>query len=280
MSEFEQDKEYQSVRQGYQQAADELPPQSLDAHILKAAHEAVEKTNVTPIMGMDTQPVKRAWYVPVSYVAILVVSLSVVMKLAFEPTSQIESPVYSEMDELAQHESLAGMSVASIEQSRKQAAPEEKTQRSEPEQVSILARKRSEINSSESQQMMADVAVPPVSAPPAPAAPVPAVSSLAAPSRLKAVQPLAEMAASSAEPALQAQISGVAQLEKEESVELERKAWAEKLQQLFKQRKFEALKAELKRYRSRYPIDQGEAILSDELLAWEKHNMPVKSQNP
>lgn len=104
MKELEQNKDYQEIHEKYQAVAKEQPPQSLDASILQAAHLAVEKPDEDkpavnkpavdkPAVdqqgqnqsGIDTQSVKRAWYVPVSYVAILVISLSVVMKLALEP---------------------------------------------------------------------------------------------------------------------------------------------------------------------------------------------------
>lgn len=89
MKEFEQDKDFQEVHEKYQAEAKEQPPQSLDASILQAAHLAVENSTADKHAqipsGIDTQSVKRAWYVPVSYVAMLVISLSVVMKLALEP---------------------------------------------------------------------------------------------------------------------------------------------------------------------------------------------------
>lgn len=99
MKDFEQDKEYQAMHEAYQAESNEMPPEALDERILKAAHQAVAGEHASAGLepdiyepGVDTQPVKRAWYVPVSYVAILVISLSVVMKLAIEPEM---SPVVS-----------------------------------------------------------------------------------------------------------------------------------------------------------------------------------------
>ncbi|VAW65357.1 hypothetical protein MNBD_GAMMA09-2944 [hydrothermal vent metagenome] len=80
--EIDQDKKYQQWQKTYQSTAVELPPQSIDSRILNAAHSAVDDVSDT---GIDTAPVKRAWYVPASYVAIVVISLSVVIKIGFEP---------------------------------------------------------------------------------------------------------------------------------------------------------------------------------------------------
>lgn len=81
MSDLEQQKD-QQLSQQYQQFSDEQPPAELDQMILEAAHRDVDNDSQP---GVDTSPVRRSWYVPVSYVAILVVSLSVVMKIALEP---------------------------------------------------------------------------------------------------------------------------------------------------------------------------------------------------
>jgi len=82
MSEFDQHRDYQALHKKYQSEATELPPAQLDQHILEAAQQSIKLAEQP---GVDTVPVKRAWYVPVSYVAILVISLSIMMKLAFEP---------------------------------------------------------------------------------------------------------------------------------------------------------------------------------------------------
>lgn len=113
MKDIEDDKDYQHIHQAYQASSNELPPPSIDESILQAAHHAVEADNVAygknqgtqkvkSQFGVDTQPVKRAWYVPVSYVAMLVISLSVVMKLALETET---SPMLTE-SELYQPEAV------------------------------------------------------------------------------------------------------------------------------------------------------------------------------
>lgn len=107
MKEFEEDKDYQNIHELYQASSNELPPSGIDESILQAAHQAVESGSGAPAeqmdiqatsehqFGVDTQPVKRAWYVPVSYVAILVISSSVVMKLALETDT---APLISEAE--------------------------------------------------------------------------------------------------------------------------------------------------------------------------------------
>jgi len=106
MNDIENDKDYQDIHEKYQASSNELPPLSIDESILKAAYKAVgsegethansaEQSEQNNKFGVDTQPVKRAWYVPLSYVAMLVISLSVVMKLALEPDT---APMIAQTD--------------------------------------------------------------------------------------------------------------------------------------------------------------------------------------
>jgi len=85
---FDKDKDFQLLHEKYQAEATELPDKSIDTNILQAAHRAVQaqaglenKINSNVIKRIKKHP----WYRPMSYVAIMVISLSVVMKLAFDP---------------------------------------------------------------------------------------------------------------------------------------------------------------------------------------------------
>ena len=73
---FQQDE--QAVHELYQSLDKEQPPEFIDRQILSAAHREVSRT--------DKQQVSpKSWYVPVSLAAVLVLSLSVVVKLSIEP---------------------------------------------------------------------------------------------------------------------------------------------------------------------------------------------------
>ena len=80
-NEFDQDKDFQALHEKYQAESTELPPDELDVNILQAAHQAVDEH--PDVVSLKSR--KHSWYRPMSYVAILVLSLSVVMRLAFEP---------------------------------------------------------------------------------------------------------------------------------------------------------------------------------------------------
>jgi len=96
--EFEQDKDLDILHEKYQAIATELPPESLDADILQAAHQAVDSQSHISRLKSS----RRAWYVPAAYAAVLVLSLSVVLKLAFEP--EYKSPEIPETDAMFPHE--------------------------------------------------------------------------------------------------------------------------------------------------------------------------------
>jgi hypothetical protein len=95
--EFDLDNELQNLNDRYQAESTENPPEFLDKSILQAAHNAVqEKTSgeIKPFSSTDekVKVMKRAWYVPMTFVAMLVISLSVVLKLAFDPTVTEQMP--------------------------------------------------------------------------------------------------------------------------------------------------------------------------------------------
>lgn len=85
------DSQAQDIHELYQTLEQEQPPAELDARILQAAHKAIAETENKVV---DFRSPRRAWYVPVSYAAIILISLSLVMKLSLEPELQAPEPDY------------------------------------------------------------------------------------------------------------------------------------------------------------------------------------------
>ncbi|MCW9013565.1 MAG: hypothetical protein OQL06_07255 [Gammaproteobacteria bacterium] len=77
--------EQQEIHQLYQSLEQEQPSSELDQRILAAAHKAVASTAASTAKVLPMKPNRRAWYVPVSYAAVIVISLSVVLRLLLEP---------------------------------------------------------------------------------------------------------------------------------------------------------------------------------------------------
>lgn len=95
--EFDLDKELHNLNHRYQAESTEKPPQFLDKNILQAAHQAVQEdaSNVVEVCSATdekVQLIKRAWYVPMTFVAMLVISLSVILKLVFDPMLTEQMP--------------------------------------------------------------------------------------------------------------------------------------------------------------------------------------------
>lgn len=91
--EIDQDEEFLTLHKEYQSVSTEMPAESTDSNILRAAHSALnsQHENNHEVVSIKPEKInKHAWYVPISYVAIIVISLSVFLKLAFE-TELIET---------------------------------------------------------------------------------------------------------------------------------------------------------------------------------------------
>ncbi len=268
MSEFEQQKDYQQFHKAYQQSANELPDEAVDAAILSAAHKAVEQDNVA---GIDTQPVKRAWYVPLSYVAILVISLSVVMKLAFEPVP--ETPFESEklsgqmskkeiaqgkLSPSAKEESSAGMSADTVTDSVVEFSLQQKPVAA-PSQ--FMAREEKimdqELESRSRQKNMMAVK---------PQAEQPATGMMSQPRRVTSADTAESLPAVAA---LSAQTT-----EKADTLVDEQAIAIKELEQLLENKMIVELRNKLQDYRKKYPITEQPERLPESLLQWEKLNMP------
>jgi len=277
MSEFDQDKDYQLLHKKYQEASTEVPAASIDASILQAAHRAVESTgNEKTTSGMDTQSVKRSWFVPLSYVAILVVSLSVVMKLALEPP-MMESPVYETSEYIAeessapQRNSVNGTAVrneimtqdmsAQIQaenlQRKIHASQREKKVAQRPmlqkqmqfaaEETKAKARTKARVDKLAEKPLVASVASAPV-------------ESVTVQNQLAGAGDYADTSANRV------------QSDDVESVNELQKLQIEKMLVLLKLKKFDELKQVLIDYRKEYPLNEQE-VLPEKLRNWEKNNI-------
>jgi len=109
-NEFDQDKSFQDLHENYQSVSTELPPASVDANILQAAHaaQAVQIDNKSNQKTPLKKSFKRTWYVPASAVAIIVLSLSVVLRLAFEPEYHEPANMHSPQIEMDRADYSAG----------------------------------------------------------------------------------------------------------------------------------------------------------------------------
>ncbi len=309
MSELEQDKDYKQIHKRYQQVSDEMPPAQLDAQILSAAHEAVEKesqkvTSIKQTAGMDTQPVKRAWYVPVSYVALLVISLSVVMKLAFEPftldssseafdypAGEESTMALSEMKDQSTEKSapVVGLAMDMASGLSEQNLPESTASSSRlstrpvpsAEKPTRLMAKREKIATEEQRIKVFEQAVR-EQQPEMASADISSVESLAEPPAPAALARFSTAAKQQAEIEKERQVrtETISEEIRQQPSELEQAAWVKKLEELYKQKQYESLKQQLEQYRKLYPLKPEEKALSPELLAWEKQHMPDQSQNP
>ena len=325
MKELEQDKDYQEIHKKYQTVAKDQPPQSLDTSILQAAHLAVEKSAVDepsinkPAVdkqtqnqsGIDTQSVKRAWYVPVSYVAMLVISLSVVMKLALEPemspmldenelfdmsedySMDMEQDAIAPPATLAQSppakRKLAKSAPARVNQeeaSRVEARLQRLSEIKQTMQDRQLSRaevnKEQKSDKARSRQMLGSSQVEEIKDKPAAVAPVVASS----------VEPAAEMsmAANSssnvmsgikAEKAFSDELSRVNAAKKNDhkNITIKQQAEVKKLVDLYEKKQYKELKLALNNYRKDYPASEKPEALPEKLLDWEKENIRGSSKN-
>lgn len=325
MKDMEEDKDYQSIHEEYQAVANELPPQSLDASILQAAHQAVEsgKQQATENKtsdaldkrrrkkrqsGIDTQSVKRAWYVPVSYVAMLVVSLSVVMKLALEPemAPMMSDSIMYENDLLeVEQENYAGetlrdesvvnpvvslsapASFAEAPNTARALVKRKVTKKAKPVSITAqkeLARKPKVQKLEQRMQLVEDERAK-------------IRSSKQAEMKLSSSQDAELTSAPSEMNAYSGSVTGInadsRRLEKNVRVGVSQAGMAEELAEvmvspdvtekqqdlidklllLFEKKQYEKLKIYLVEYRQLYPRDEKNKILPDELLDWEVKNI-------
>ena len=280
-NEFDQDKDFKLLHDKYQLESTELPPESVDANILQAAHQAINshateqtKAEKNKKSKLRNKHAKRAWYVPMSYVAVMVLSLSVVLKLAFEPDTAVNEVMDSEILE------------SDFAEEKQREVSEESLNM--PEKRMRQARERSEI-SNQRKQKKAET--------PAAKAKVKAVEARKRLSRA----PLSASPVAASQPASQSyqyiepetEVSrGVSSMpvtqllseDKLDGTSTKRKetVLAKKLQKsdrdvllvLYQTGQFEKLRLAMKDYRSKYPLNGVDVPLPQELLnleiKWDK----------
>ena len=277
MNEFDQDKDYQLLHKKYQEASTEVAAPAVDATILQAAHQSVaasakEKND----SGVDTQSVKRSWFVPLSYVAILVVSLSVVMKLAFEPImmeSGINPPVYEAYDDIAEERSLMEQSGANVVSARKKVMPQQMSAQAQRENmqrdiVASQGEKKVAQSPALKKQMLFSTEETKTKVRVKQQVEKPAVAVVASdPVESTVGQSQLAGASKYAETSLE-----MAQSDAIEQDNERQKARIEKMLELLRSEKFDELKQALIDYRKKYPLNKHES-LPDQLRLWEKQNI-------
>ena len=142
--EFDQDKEFLALHEKYQAESTEVPPESIDISIINAAHSAVNsqhETNNDIVSARLKKRKKHAWYVPVSYVAVMVLSLSVFLKLIFE-SEQLE-PAINGAD-FAEDAYLPDVGRQSADKSFKVPGEQEEIKEKSQQQTTDLLKERQE----------------------------------------------------------------------------------------------------------------------------------------
>jgi len=142
--EFDQDKELLALHEKYQAESTEVPPESIDISIINAAHSAVNSQHETINDITSAQLKKRkkpAWYVPVSYVAVMVLSLSVFLKLVFE-SEQLEPALNGA--NFAEDAYLPDTSMRSADKSFKAAGEQKVIKEKSQQQTTDLQKERME----------------------------------------------------------------------------------------------------------------------------------------
>ncbi|RDH81462.1 MAG: hypothetical protein DIZ80_15380 [endosymbiont of Galathealinum brachiosum] len=282
--EFDQDKDFQLLHDKYLLESTELPPDSVDAKLLQAAHQAVdsheleqseiEKNNNSKILN---KYVKRAWYVPMSYVAVMVLSLSVVLKFAFEPDTTVNEVIdsrfmesdFAEDEQRKADEKTLIMSDMKMRQARKMS--EKSDQRKQKKVASSAARAKVRAVEERKKLSRAPVSAPSASLPVSQSHQY--MESDAEVSRGITSMPVMSQAVS--EEALD---TGGAPMGHKEAVlaKSQQKNEQDVLITLYQTGQFEKLRLAMKDYRKKYPLSVNDMALPQALLdleiRWEKEN--------
>ena len=300
MSDLVDDKQYEKFHQAYQAGANELPPEQLDNVILQAAHKSVQhkadsKSVETTATGIDTQQVKRAWYVPLSYVAILVISLSVVMRLAFEQPDVIESYQFDEQELQEQTVQQAVLMSSDLPMNDQEFVVRKKSVPHKDEIMLVEKSKRMTGQLLDKSELEQNQALPIKPAPMTVTMPAPAIAT-----EIKSRIELNEMSMGHMEKAgqeMQSEIiiqeNGISSDENTSiqsaeystvmperaslTVEVdqadEKKKIIGKMIELLDQKKYDELKVKLVEYRKTYPVENDTAEIPGRLLEWESVHM-------
>lgn len=252
----------QDIHELYQALEQEQPPVALDAQILQAAHQAVAETEQKVV---DIRSVRRAWYVPVSYAAIILISLSLVMQLVLEPELQLPEqdavlPFESMLDDgdeslpvAAEFKAKTGAEshpALSVPATRRTEAMDElgKQQQLERKKEQLELKKKQQERMQTRQVMRAK----PMSAP----APAQDLEQLSRP------EPEASMLSEQEAPVIEVLNSAMPLISAED--------WLLQMQALLSAQQFDELRQSLQAFRQQYPDYE----LPEELANWEINNLP------
>lgn len=249
----------QDIHELYQALEQEQPPVALDAQILQAAHRAAADSEQKVV---DIRSVRRAWYVPVSYAAIILISLSLVMQLVLEPELQLPEqdavlPFESMLDDgdesLSAFKAEAGAEFQpeqSVPATRRTEAMDElgKQQQLERKKEQLELKKKQQERMQTRQVMRAK----PMSAP----APAQDLEQLSRP------EPAASMLSEQEAPAVDVFNNAIPLNSAED--------WLLHLQRLLSAQQYDELQQSLHAFRQQYPDYE----LPEELANWEINNLP------
>jgi len=284
-NEFDKDKNFHILHEKYQAESTELPPGSIDENILQAAHRAVEVqggVEKSQPSGVFHRVKKHPWYHPMSYVAIIVISLSVVMKLAFEPgfvESEFNGDDFSDKAQMQEAEEVAIKPQNRISQEQKKIAKAVAPKATKTQQQTTA----SWFKAKEKKPMLMKpkaASAPDVSASQQREQKIESAVSGAAMSKF--AEPMRAMSQTGPEVAADIFLD-----ESEPSVlarqKISQKNQIHKLMKLLESRQFEKLKLALQQYRKDYPLKNGvdnelPQVLSDLETKWQTENT-AKSLN-
>ena len=247
----------QIVQQHYRSLEQECPARELDEKILAAAHAALEKEaepgKVSPLL----KP-RRAWYVPVSYAAVIVLSLGVVLRLLLEPEAM--DPEISPMTEPTQlmDEVQQDAMRPATDAAGQRLAPAPRAERIMAEQK-LLKKQAVEKRRQAARSPGEPEAVP------SRAAPGPAIMQFMASPKPEEME-MEALSASGKESSIAPAQSVVGS-----SSPLSCEDWVLKMQALLEAQHYQRLGDSLRAFRKLYPA----YALPEKLAAWEKQNIPL-----
>jgi len=281
-NEFDQDKNFQDLHEKYQSVSTELPPESVDANILQAAH-SMHTNSKNNLQAPVKKGFMHAWYVPASAVAIIVLSLSVVLKLAFEPEfseplnmqppqTEMDGAGYSADEATLQGDDSKLMQPRQLREEKKMTSQLKRRKAQQQLQQSQNAAARAPVSSEKKSLQKYEIKAAPTSNH--------GQAKIAAES--ERVQDSARKVPMAVAPASGAASSagGVGSLAKPES-DISQQAKIRHLIMLLETRQFDKLESALRAYRIEYPasysVSEKNEALPEALLEWESHSGGIDS---
>ena len=288
--ELDQDKALLALHEKYQAESTEVPPESIDISIINAAHSAVDSQHEVNNEIASAQLKKRnkqAWYVPVSYVAVIVLSLSVFLKLAFE--AEHFKPESNGVD-FAEESFLPDVSRQYADKSYKASAEQKEITESRRQQIADSQKERLEVAAIVKKKAKAEPKKRLLLKQQA----APSSLTAAAPTKSEAVNDGAEIVAPMSLTALSSSVveteadaeslqAATAQKESAKAVNEHQLELINKLVALFESKQLVKLKAALVIYRENYPynkeVDHLPRAIRAQEVRWEAEKQAKSLHN-